>query len=73
VECAVRKAATEKSIKQQRQNYKKQSHTSPPLPSLSFPFFSPNRILLRRLSSGKLHPSHLLVLIDSPSPSPFFS
>ncbi|KAL9396934.1 hypothetical protein Peur_011187 [Populus x canadensis] len=25
---------------------------SPPFPSLSFPFFSPNRILLRRLSSG---------------------
>ncbi|XP_034926382.1 probable E3 ubiquitin-protein ligase RHB1A isoform X3 [Populus alba] len=41
-----------KKYKATKTNYKKQSPSSPHLPSLSFPFFSPNRILLQRLSSG---------------------
>ncbi|XP_034926384.1 probable E3 ubiquitin-protein ligase RHB1A isoform X5 [Populus alba] len=43
-----------KKYKATKTNYKKQSPSSPHLPSLSFPFFSPNRILLQRLSSGLL-------------------
>ncbi|XP_034926383.1 probable E3 ubiquitin-protein ligase RHB1A isoform X4 [Populus alba] len=59
-----------KKYKATKTNYKKQSPSSPHLPSLSFPFFSPNRILLQRLSSASAFTAGLLVELNLNTSTP---